>query len=210
MRSAALALVALGLAAVAQAQEDPRKRTDIDKALGEQLYREQEARRACKISLCEAARATEAQGDNVACKVLKTWPDVDLRNRVLKGAMEWPFGHAQCEASIKIDRKMLAAARSEAKYEAKIGKHDVSCQLATKDGKDKHTVTFTIDPVVTFEKGKATKAVLNWSNVGGSTLVKTAVWSATAVDNTFNVLQSAVLEQINDFLGPTCDGAMKK
>ena len=105
---------------------------------------------------------------------------------------------------------MLAAAHSEAKYEAKIGKHDVTCHLNTKDGKDKHTVTFTIDPVVTFEKGKATKAVLHWSNVGGSTIVKTAVWSATAVDNTFNVLQGVVLEQINDFLGPACDAATKK
>ena len=71
-------------------------------------------------------------------------------------------------------------------------------------------VTFTIDPVVTFENGKATKAALRWGNVTGTTLVKTAVWSATAVDNTFNVLQGAVLKEINDFFGPSCAEATKK
>ena len=206
---AALALALFGLQpAGAQQQDDPRKRTDIDKALGEQLYQEQQARRGCKISLCEAARTKAAQGDNIACKVLKTWPDVDLKTKVLKGAMDWPFGHASCEASITIDRKMLVAAMSEAAYEAKIGKHDVTCQLNTKDGKDKHALTFTIDPVVTFEKGKATKAALHWSNVGGTTIAKSAAWSATAVDNTFNVLQGAVIEQINGFF-VSCDESAK-
>lgn len=207
--AAVFALVLLTLQpAGAQQQDDPRKRTDIDKALGEQLYQEQQARRGCKIAICQAARTKAAQGDNIACKVLKTWPDVDLKTKVLKGAMEWPFGHASCEANITIDRKMLVAAMSEATYEAKIDKHDVTCQLNTKDGKDKHALTFSIDPVVTFEKGKATKAALHWSNVGGTTIAKSAAWSATAVDNTFNVLQGAVIEQINGFFAG-CDEVAK-
>jgi hypothetical protein len=205
--AAGSALLLLGLQP-AGAQE--KLRTDIDKELAERLLKEQEARRGCKIAICEAARSRVAQGDNISCKVVKTWPDIDLKTKILKGAMEWPFGHAQCEAAITIDRKMLVTAASEAKYEAKIGKHDVSCQLSTKDGKDKHALTFTIDPVVTFEKGKAIKASLNWSNVGGTTIAKSAAWSATAVDNTFNVLQGSVIEQINDFFGPSCDDVAKK
>ena len=207
LTGAAFALVFFGLQPVG-AEDDPRKRTDIDKGLAEQLYKEQQARRGCKISICEAARSKVAQGGNIACKVLKTWPDIDLKSKILRGAMDWPFGHAQCEASISIDRKMLVGAASEAKFEAKIGKHDVTCQLQTKDGKDKHALTFSIDPVVTFEKGKATKAVLNWANVGGTTIAKSAAWSATAVDNTFNVLQGVVIEQINNFFS-ACDEAAK-
>ena len=196
--------------APAGAQDDPRKRTDIDKELAEQLYREQEARRGCKVTICETARSKSAQGDNIACKVVKTWPDIDLKNKILKGAMDWPWGHAQCEASISLDRKLIVAAVAGPNYEAHIGKHDVVCHLNSKDGKDRHTVNLTIDPVVTFENGKATKAALHWSNVTGTTIVKSALWSATAVDNTFNVLQSVVLEQINDFFGPSCDEAVKK
>jgi hypothetical protein len=193
----------------ASADDDPRLRTDIDKDLAERLYREQQARLGCKVSICEAARS-KTQGADLSCSVLKTWPAVDLKSKILRGSMEWPFGDAQCEANIKIDRKMLIAAMSEVKYEAKIGRHDVTCHLDSKDGKEKHALTFTIDPVVTFENGKATKAALHWSNVGGSTLAKTAVWSATAVDNTFNVLQGAVVGQINDFFEKSCDEALKK
>ena len=205
----AAALVLFGLQS-AGAQDDPRNRTDIDKDLAEQLYREQEARRGCKVAICGIARTKSMQGENVACKVVKTWPEIDLKTRILKNALSWPFGHAQCESSIAIDRKLIVAAVSEAKYQAQIGKHDVTCHLHTKDGKDRHKVTFTIDPVVTFENGKATKAALRWGSVEGTTIAKSAVWSATAVDNTFNVLERVVIEQINDFFGPTCDEATKK
>jgi len=194
----------------ASAQDDPRERTDIDKELAERLYREQEARRGCKIAICEAARSRSIEGASIACKVVKTWPEPDLKAKILKGAMDWPFGHAQCEADIALDRKLIVASASEAKYEAKISKHDIVCHLNTKDGKDKHTVNLTIEPIVTFEKGKATRAALRWSSVTGTTIVKSALWSATAVDNTFNVLQGAVLEQINEFFGPGCDEALKK
>ena len=90
----------------------------------------------------------------------------------------------------------------------KVGKHDVVCHIETKDGKNRHTVTLTIDPVVTFENGRATKAALRWSNVTGPTIVKSALWSATAVDNMFNVLQGTLVEKINEFLGPGCDEAL--
>jgi hypothetical protein len=65
-------------------------------------------------------------------------------------------------------------------------------------------------PIVSFENGKAVKAALRWGDVSGSTAAKGALWSATAVDNTFNVLQGVVLEQINEFFGPKCDAAVKK
>lgn len=211
LRPIALALaVHLAGCGLAAAQGEPKLRTDIDPQLAQQLLREQEARRGCKVSICNIARTKAAEGDNIACKVVKTWPEVDLKTKILKGAIDWPWGNAQCEANIALERKLIVAAVSEAKYEAKIGKHDIVCHLHTKDGKDKHTVNLTIDPVVTFENGKATKAALRWSNIAGTTIAKSALWSATAVDNTFNVLQGTVLEQINDFFGPSCDEALKK
>ena len=194
----------------ARAQGDPRARTDIDKALADQLYREQQANRGCKISVCEAARGKSAREDKIACHVAKTWPDIDIKNRFLKGTMDWPWGHAQCEGKFAIERQFIFPSASEPRYEVTVGKHDVVCRIETKDGKDRHTVNLTIDPVVTFENGKATKAALRWSNVNGPTMVRRALWSATAVDNMFNVLQSTVVERINEFLGSGCDEALSQ
>ena len=204
---AAIVALVVSLSVGARAEDDPRTRTDIDSELAQQLYRESQARQACKAKICEITRSKTAQGDNVACKVLKTWPAVNLKEKILKDKLDWPWGNAQCEASLALDRSLIVAAVSQPKYEAKIGKHEVECRLAAKDGKDTQTIKFSIDPVVTFENGKAIKAALHWGNVSGSASAKTALWSATAVDNAFNVLQGAVLEQINEFFGPKCDAA---
>jgi hypothetical protein len=60
-------------------------------------------------------------------------------------------------------------------------------------------------PEVTFEKGKATKAVMNWGKVEGPTLVKGLMWTATATDNTVNVLGNMVTTDLNDFVTAKCD-----
>ena len=201
--------LAVMLPGSASAQEKPAVRIDIPPALMERLVKESAARDACKKSICEAQRSKKAEGPALGCKVLKTWPAPDLKDKILKGKLDWTWGHAQCEAEVKLDRALVAKIASEPKLEVKIGKHKVACTLEPEDGKESHKLTFTIDPTVTFENGKATKAVLGWTEVDGTTLVKTALWSATAVDNTFNVLQGAVVEQINEFFGTRCDEAVK-
>ena len=81
--------------------------------------------------------------------------------------MEW--GHTQCEAEVKLDKALVAKIASEPKLEVKVGKHKVACNLEPEDGKESHKLAFAIDPLVTFENGKATKATLGWSDVDGST-----------------------------------------
>jgi hypothetical protein len=190
---------------VASAQEKRGPRTDLPPALAERLVKEGDAREACKKLICEAARTKKTEGDPLACKVLKTWPAKDLKDKILKGKMDWKWGHAQCEADVKLDRSLVAKIMSEPKLELKVGKHKVACNLEQEDGKETHKIKFTIDPTVTYENGKAVKAVLGWGDVDGTTLAKSAFWSATAVDNTFNVLQGVVIEQINEFFGLKCD-----
>src|ERR1700716_1669913 len=147
---AAIVALIVGLPVCAHAEDDPRTRTDIDKELAQQLYRASQARQACKARICEIARTKQVQGDNIACKVLKTWPAADLKEKTLRDKLNWPWANAQCEASLVLDSSLIAAAVSQPKYEAKIGKHDVECRLAAKDGKDTQTIKFSIDPVVTF------------------------------------------------------------
>lgn len=207
MLASTLIIVAAS-AAGTQAQEAPKVRTDIPPELIKRLQDESDARSGCKKTICEVARGKKAEA-TVSCNVTKTWVDVDLKEKILRGRLDWPWGHAQCTSDIKLDGATLAKISKEPKVEVPVGKHSVQCNLAGKDGKDSHKLSFAIDPVVTFENGKASKAVLKWSEVNGTTLASTAAWSATAVDNSFGVLQGAVVELINDFLGPKCDETLK-
>lgn len=193
------------------AQSAPKPpRTDIPAALVERMDNESKAREACKKSICESVRTKKAEGAPLACKVTKTWAAPDLKNKILKGRMEWRWGHAQCDAEVKLDRALVARIAAEPKLELKVGRHKVACNLEQEDGKETHKISFSIDPTVTFENGKATKAVLGWKDVDGTTLAKSALWSASALDNTFNVLQGAVVEQINAFFTTGCDEVEKK
>jgi hypothetical protein len=46
---------------------------------------------------------------------------------------------------------------------------------------------------------------LNWGKVDGPLVIKGVLWTATAADNKLNVLQSTLLEDINDFTANKCE-----
>src|SRR5215467_9714187 len=85
-------------------QDSLTLRTDLPPALAQRLVKEAQARVACKKMICEDARLKNADGDPITCSVLKTWPAQDLRDKILRGKLEWKLGHAQCKADIKLDR----------------------------------------------------------------------------------------------------------
>jgi len=189
---------AMPLAAPAMAQE-------VDKALEARMDKEKAERVGCKIAICDAARNKKADGPDIACTVVKTWAANDLRDTILKGKLDWPWGHAQCKADIKIERKMLAQALAAGTLDAKLAKQTVNCTLDQKGGSEKYSISFVLTPTVTFSGGKATKATLNWSDIQGSALAKGAVWSAATLDNNVGLFEGTTVEQINAFFGPKCD-----
>jgi hypothetical protein len=183
----------------------PAAAQDVDKAPEARMEKEKAERRGCKITICDTARNHKADGGDIACSVVKTWPAGDLRDNILKGKLDWPWGNAQCRVDVKIERKMLAQALSSPNMEAKLAKQTVTCTLDQKGGSEKYNISFAITPTVTFAGGKATKATLNWSDIQGSALAKGAVWSATTLDNNVGVFEGTTVEQINAFFGPRCD-----
>jgi hypothetical protein len=165
--------------------------------------RERETRRVCAISLCSTLRNKKPAEGNVSCSVQKTWHKDHLTKILSKGGLSWPWGNARCSSELKFDRATLIKAMSEKQYEAQFDPHDVSCELDLE--KEKYLVKLQIHPKVTFMDGKAVKAALNWGKIDAPTLAKSALWSATAADNSFGVLQSTVVEDINDFIQNKCE-----
>jgi hypothetical protein len=165
---------------------------------------EREARKDCKVRICAALHGRKPEAPDVACSVLKSWRKEQLTKMLQKAKVSWPWGDIRCTADVRLKGGMLARATTEDRYEAKLDTHKVVCKVA-REGADAAEINFEFTPVVTFEKGKAVKAVLGWGKVQAPTLIKGAMWTATATDNTFNVLQGTVVEDINDFIGPKCD-----
>ena len=65
-------------------------------------------------------------------------------------------------------------------------------------------IKLKIAPKVTFKQGKAIKASLNWGKIDAPRLAKSALWSATAADNAFGILQNTLVEDVNRFIESRC------
>ncbi len=163
---------------------------------------EREARKSCKVAICAAMR-NRKPGPDLSCNIIKSWRKEQLDKILSKARASWPWGRVSCSAPLKLSRDMLIKALADGKNEAKMEAHTIHCVVERKDGNA--DIKFQLAPLIKFENGKAVKASLNWGKIEAPTLVKSAMWTATATDNTFNVLQGMVVEDVNDFVTNKCD-----
>ncbi len=208
MKSATLATAAMMAVLIAgphaYAQEKKAEGTSIPvEELTPEEKAEREGRKECKVAICAIFHNRKAEGPDVSCNVLKSWRKEQLDKMVGKAKVSWPWGRVKCVVDVKLKRGDLIKAMTEPKFDAAFGKHEVKCEVE-RDKEAKADINFDFSPKVTFENGKAVKAQLNWGKIDAPALVKGAMWTATASDNTFNVLQSTVVEDINDFVDKKC------
>jgi hypothetical protein len=165
---------------------------------------EKAGRQACKVDLCKAFHGKDTAGSDIACHVTKSWRKEQLVKFVSKLKVTWPYDGARCGLDLSVKRADLVKALGQPKVEIAFDKHTVKCSIVT--DKDKPTeFSFELTPKVTFENGKATKAQANWGKVDAPTVIKSALWTATAADNTVNLLSSTIVDEVNDFIGKRCD-----
>jgi hypothetical protein len=164
--------------------------------------KEREGRRACAVDVCATLYNRKPADGQVACSVQKTWRKEVLTNILKKGKVSWPWGDTRCSSDIKLDRAVLIKAMAEPNFEAQFDTYAIRCDID--NDKDKYQVTLEVRPKVTFKDGKAVKAAMNWGKIEAPTLAKTALWPITAADNTFGLLQSMAVEDINEFIATKC------
>jgi hypothetical protein len=196
-----LALAVLAALPSALAAEEPKTATTGTPDTEEEK-KERETRRQCAVALCSTLHNHKPDTGDVTCSVQKTWRKDILTKIMQRGKVTWPWGYARCTTDLKFDRAMLVKGMTLPDFEAQFEKHDIRCELEGET--EKYEVKLQIQPKVTFKQGKAVKASLNWGKIEAPKLAKTALWSATAADNSFGVLQSIVVEDINEFIQTKC------
>jgi len=168
----------------------------------EEEKRERETRTACAVAVCATLHKHEPASGQVSCPVTKTWRKEVLEKILAPAKLSWPWGYARCTTDLKLDRSVLVKAMLEAEVEVRLDTHDISCEIEGET--EKYDIKLQIAPKVTFKAGKAVKASLNWGKIAAPTLAKSALWSATAADNAFGILQNTVVEDVNRFIETRC------
>lgn len=164
---------------------------------------ERDGRKACKVAICDAFR-NRKPGADIACAITKSLRKEQLTKIVSKAKVSWPWGRVVCKTDVKASRELLIKAMTETKFDAQFEQHKVTCTVE-RDKDSPAEISAELTPKITFEGGKATKAALQWGKVDGPTVIKGAMWTATAADNTLGVLQSMIVDDVNDFVEKKCD-----
>jgi hypothetical protein len=182
--------------------EQPAASADEAK-LTPQEQAEKDSRKACKIEICKAFHSKTATGE-ISCHVIKSWRKKRIAKLVSKLKVNWPFGGVHCSTDLNIEREDLVKAMTEPKVEITFQKHSVTCSIESAKSGAKE-FKFELTPKVKFENGKATEAHANWGKIEAPTLIKSAMWTATAADNTVNLLSGTIVDEVNDFISKHCD-----
>jgi hypothetical protein len=164
---------------------------------------EKDARKACKIEICDILASKDPVGDDVACDIVKTWREADIA-KMLGGKISWPYGKAVCQSKLELKRAPLAKAMSEGAYEIVMPPQKLRCTLAQKDEGEPFAVELTIAPKVAFANGKAVSASLNWGEASAPMLVYALIYAGTGLDNSTNVLGPEVVRMVNQFATKKC------
>jgi hypothetical protein len=199
-----LAVAALPFGAGFAAEADTAADGSAETELTPQEMAEKEARKACKVDICRALHSKKDASGEIACHVIKSWRKEQLVKLVSKLKVTWPYDGAQCSTELNVKRADLVKAMTEPKAEIEFEKHTVTCTIAS-EKKGATEFKFTLTPKIIFENGKATKAHANWGKIEAPTLIKSAMWTATAADNTVNLLSGTIIEEVNNFATKRCD-----
>ena len=205
-----LAGLTLGLFAVAIVPASaPAQESKTDPAAAppetEEEKKEKEGRRKCAIEICSTLHNRKPSEGQVRCDIRKTWHKEALTKVLQRGKVSWPWGDTHCASDIQLDRAALVKAMQDPQFEMQLETYTVRCTIDSGGEKsEKYEVTTQLRPKVSFKDGKAVKASLNWGKIEAPTLAKSALWSITAADNAFNLLQSVAVEDINKFITTKC------
>lgn len=199
-------LMGVGTAGADQAAPEAGPSTvRSERVLTPEEIAEKESRKACKIEICAAFRNRIGEGPDIACDIVKTWREEDIEEMIAGGSFAWPWGRARCETKLKLARPMLVEAVSAPRYEMSVPEHSVLCEVDRKSEGKSYRMTVSLAPTVTFENGKAVAARVNWKEVEAPMLAYGALWPATGMDNSTNVLGAQVVKMVNEFLTTKCD-----
>jgi hypothetical protein len=157
---------------------------------------------ACEKSLCGILVKREATGADLQCGLQKTWAGAKIKEGVEQKKLTWGFGDVRCAIDLTAKRQELVEALTKPEYEYKLGTHTVRCDIER--DKEVMKVSVAVSPKFQFKDGKATKAWLGIGTIEAPTVVKGAIWTAAQLEDTFGIVHSDLLREINKFVYERC------
>ena len=157
--------------------------------------------KACEQEICGMLLTPTPKGTDLKCALAKTWAKTTLKGGESK-MVKWGFGDARCLVDLNLTRGALASAMTEPSYSLEVPEHKVNCEVE-RDGEIKK-VKVKLAPRIDFKNGKADKVWINLKDVSGPTSIKTTVWAAANLEDSFGIFHKSMIKSINRFVYKRC------
>jgi hypothetical protein len=156
---------------------------------------------ACEKSLCGILVKREA-GADLECALTKTWAGAKIKEGVEQKKLKWGFGDVRCSIDVVAKRQDMIEALTKPEYEYKFPAQTVRCDIERE--KEVMKVSVAMSPKFQFKDGKATKAWLGIGTIEAPAVVKGAIWTAAQLEDTFGIVHSDLIREINRFVYDRC------
>lgn len=174
----------------------------------EEVKDEKERLEACERNICGIIVKREAAGGDLQCNVQKTWAGTKIKQGVEQRKLSWSLGDVRCSVALDAKRQDMLDALSKPQYELKLASHAIRCDVERE--KEVLQVTVNMAPRIEFKDGKAMKVLLGIGEIQAPSVVKGAIWTAAQLEDTFGVVHSDLLREINKFVGEYCPKRVNK
>jgi hypothetical protein len=162
---------------------------------------EKERLAACERNLCGILVKKEA-GDDFKCALQKTWAGKSIKDGVEQKKLTWGFGDVRCSLDLTVKRQEMIDALTKPEYEFKLGTHTVRCDVERE--KEVMKISVAMSPKFQFKDGKASKAWLGIGTIEAPTVLKGAIWTVAQLEDTFGIVHSDLIREINEFVYQRC------
>ena len=168
----------------------------------EEVKNEKEQLEACERDLCTLLVKKEPGGSNLQCNLQKTWASKKIKQGVEEKKLSWALGDMRCSVKFDASRQDVIDALSKPQHELKLAMHTVKCEVERE--KEVLNINVNLAPRIQFKDGKAMKAWLGVGEIQAPTVIKGAIWSAAQLEDTFGVVHSDLIKEINRFVYERC------
>jgi hypothetical protein len=163
---------------------------------------------ACEKDLCGILVKRDGAGSDLKCALQKTWAGAKIKEGVEQKKLTWGFGDVRCAIDVVAKRQEMVDALTKPEYEFKLGTHMVRCDIERE--KEVTKVSVALAPKFQFKGGKATKAWLGIGTIEAPAVVKGAIWTAAQLEDTFGIVHSDLLREVNKFVHERCPKRAEK
>jgi hypothetical protein len=155
----------------------------------------------CEKRLCAIILGKDPKGDDLKCRLSKTWAKSSLKNGEDKG-VSWGFGDARCALDLTLSRADVIWALTKPKHTVRIPAHTVNCQVER--GNEVKPMTARLSPKLKFKDGQADKVWINLEDLEGPDDIKGTAWIAANLEDKLGIFHAPLIKSINKFMHTQC------